>query len=158
MVKKSTSLLHIPVPAKVGFTVLAIAFMVYGAFLAGEYNANNQPQSLQTHAAGVTPSGQYYIYPVGGTKPQTNKVYITYDPSHYSFRAFATCTNGVGGSSHKTIFGSWKSGSGYASQTPYCNTVYSNGVVNTAGFQYDKTKQFPVVCYTYGQFDHSTCQ
>ena len=43
-----------PVPAKIAFTILAIAVMVYALFLASMLTSSKQTQTVQTHAAYCT--------------------------------------------------------------------------------------------------------
>ncbi|HSX09814.1 MAG TPA: hypothetical protein VLF93_06690 [Candidatus Saccharimonadales bacterium] len=58
--KKTTHVLHMPIPAKFGFSILAIAVMVYGLFLASMYTTSKQTQTVHTNAyfcTGTCPRG-----------------------------------------------------------------------------------------------------
>jgi len=49
--------IHMHVPTKIGFTIVGIAVMVYGLFLASSYTASKQADTLQSHAATIPGGG-----------------------------------------------------------------------------------------------------
>jgi hypothetical protein len=63
MAKKNTHPTQMHVPAKIGFTILAIAVMVYALFLAAMYVQNSQVQTTQTSAARCYWNGSHLVCP-----------------------------------------------------------------------------------------------
>ncbi len=56
--KKTVHPIHMHVPTKIGFTIVGIAVMVYGLFLASSYTADKRADTIMSHAAVISGTQQ----------------------------------------------------------------------------------------------------
>ena len=56
--KQSVHPIHMHVPTKIGSTIVGIAVMVYGLFLASSYTSSKEADTIESHAAVISGGGQ----------------------------------------------------------------------------------------------------